>query len=269
MKRNYWNLKNWRVQDWIALTVILIMCLIGSFLITQYDKNLNDKQHAKEREQVQRLIDSRLSQSEQPDQSIPLVNNPSDQPPEQTTEKPTFKDTTANMTDHSTHQHQNSFSTKELNIVTYKYQSGMYKGMTYPEAYEAWKAKRDEIQNRFLASTDKTLQLAQAKIDSADAKLSTILTFFKTMSPEELEIAKSETMKDYPEQADEIESFFNDVANHGTTKSLEEITKDYKFIRESDKLIWTATYKNRSEFDKIVAELNQVDTEKPQRPIFK
>ena len=160
------------------------------------------------------------------------------------------------------------YDPNEINIHTYRYKNGMYKGLTYFEANLAWQTKRREVQDRFIALGDKACELAQAMIDSADAKLSTILTLFKTMSPEELEIAKTETLKDYPEQADEIESFFNDVANHGTTKSLEEILKDAEFITDSDKLIWIAVEKNRTDIDNTYKELRQVDTEKPQRPTF-
>ena len=49
------------------------------------------------------------------------------------------------------------------------------------------------------------------------------------------------------------------------TKSLEEIANDYQFILESDKAIWTATYKNDAEVDKHYAELEKVKKEKPDR----
>lgn len=257
--------------NWITIVVPILICLIAAIFTIHYQDKQFDKQLAEERAEIQRLLDKRDAESEQ--HITQHDHNHVDHPPDHTTEKPTYKDSNARMQALRNRVHVDTpgaiITFHESTDQPYIYQDGMYKGMSYPEAYKAWKAKRDEIQNRFLANTDTTLELAQAKIDSADAKLSTILTLFKTMSPEELELAKSETIKDYPEQADKIESFFNDIANHTTTKSLEEITNDYEFIRESDKLIWIATYKNRSEFDKIVAELNQVDTEKPQRPTFK
>ncbi len=271
MKRNYWNLKEWRVRDWIGLTVILIMCLTGSFLITQYDKNLQEKRYAEERAQAQRLLDKQVTESETQPPSTPVLNNPSDQPAEHPTEKTAYKDRNARMEALRNSVHVDTpgaIITFHDTDQPYRYQDGIYKGMTYSEAYTAWKTKKDEILDRFLASTDKTVELAEAKIDSADAKLSTLLTIFKTMSPKELEIAKSETLKDYPEKADEIESFFSDVANHDTTKSFEEIANDYQFILESDKAIWAATYKNRAEFDKISAELKQVNKDEPQHPNF-
>ncbi len=160
------------------------------------------------------------------------------------------------------------FKPGEKHLFNYRYEDGIYKGMTYHEAYKAWETRVRKARDRWMASIDISSELTQAKIDSANAKLLTILSIFKTLSPEELELAKSETIKEYPEQADELESFFNDIANHSTTKSLEEIANDYEFILESDKAIWTATYKIRAEVDKNYAELEQAKKEKPQRPTF-
>lgn len=246
--------------NWITITVpILIFTVI--FTIYYQDKQF-DKQLAKERAEIQRLLDKRDAESEQ--HVTQHDHNHLDHPPDHTTDKPIYKDSNASMAN-GNGQRVRYYLPGEIHIHTYRYTDGIYKGMTYAEAYKAWKAKRDEILDRFIANNTKVRELAEAKIDSADAKLSTILTIFKSMSPEELEIAKSETLKDYPNKADEIESFFNDVANHDTTKSLGEIAKDYEFIKESDKIIWTATYKNRAESDKIDAELEKVKKEKPNR----
>ena len=243
---------NWTpLNTFIIIGLPIIGCIIAAIITVQYQSYQRNKQYAEELAEAQRLNTKRHVESKRHNQLSPLLKNPLDQPPSQPTDKPTDKDSTANMTDRIEYEGQiyRYFAPGEKHMFNYRYEDGMYKGMTYPEAYMAWKARRDEVQDRFIALGEKAGELAHAMIDSADAKLSTILTLFKTMSPEELEIAKTETLKDYPEQADEIESFFNDVANHDTTKSLEEILKDAEFITDSDKLIWIAVEKNRTDID--------------------
>ena len=259
---------NWKTLTFPILPIIacIVIALIATFTIN-YQSKQQQKEYEKERQQAQRLIDKRLTESEQQEQLT--QHQPPDQPPDHTTEKPTFKDSNASMPDQTTH---NGLTIRHFkpseNLFTYKYEDGIYKGMTYFEAHTAWQAKVRKARNRWMASVDIESKLTQEKIDSADAKLSTILNIFKTLSPEELELAKTETIKDYPEQADELESFFNDIANHSTTKSLEEIANDYEFILESDKAIWTATYKTRAEVDKNYAKLEQAKKEKPSKPYF-
>lgn len=256
---------------WIGITATIIACMLIATFIIHYQSKQHDKQFTEEQQKVQQILDKRLTESNQPDQSIPLVNNPSDQPPEHPTKKPTYDDSNARMEALRNSVHvdtPHAIITFHEPDQPYRYQDGIYKGMTYSEAYTTWKAKKNKILDRFVANSEKVIELAQAKIDSADAKLSTILTIFKSLSLKELEFAKAETLKDYPNKANEIESFFSDVANHDTTKSLEEIAKDYQFILESDKSIWTATYKTRAESKKIDAELEQVNKDEPQHPAF-
>ena len=264
MKRNYWNLKNWRVKDWIGLTVILIMCLTGSFLITQYDKHLNDKRHAQEQAQAQRLIDKRLASSQQQNQPTPHHHNHLDHTPEHPTHN--HKDNTTKPTDHGTHTQVRYISNDEITIHTYRYKDGIYKGLTYPDAYKTWQSKRKEIQRRLVANSQTARELGKASIDSADTELSLILTAFKSMPPAELELAKNKILKEHPNRTDMINSFFNDLANHETTKPFEEILIEYETLLESRQPIQIAADKNNAEFDNIKLELNQVDTEKPEPP---
>ncbi len=262
MKRINWTSLN----TFIIIGLPIIGCIIAAIITVQYQSHQSNKQYAEELAEAQRPITKRHAESKRHNQLSPLLKNPLDQPPSQ----PTYKDSTANMTDRIEHEGQiyRYFAPGEKHMFNYRYEDGMYKGMNYPEAYTAWKARRDKVFNRLLESGDKALEFAEATRDSANAEMSLILTIFKSMSPKELEKAKTETLKDYPKKADEIESFFNDVANHDTTKSLEEIAKDTEFIRESAKVISIAAKKNDAEIDKIREELDQIDREKPQRPTF-
>lgn len=251
---------------WIGITATIIACMLIATFITHYQSKQHDKQFTEERQKVQSLLDERLTDSEQ--KLTPHEHNhldhPSDHPPHHTTEKPTYKDSNASM-ESSNGQWVRYYPPGEINIHTYRYKDGMYKGLTHFEACIAWQTKVREARDTWLASIDTSSEISKAMIDSTNAKLSTILTVFKTLSPDELEFAKSVTLKDYPNKADEIESFFNDVANHSTTKSLDEIAKDHQFILESDKAIWTAEEKNRKEIDKNYAKLQQAQKEKPDR----
>ena len=152
-----------------------------------------------------------------------------------------------------------------INISTYRYESGMYQGMTYAEAYFAWKAKKDEIYKRFHANLDKSRELARAAVDSSKAESSTMLSFLKNLSPKDLADAEEELIKAYPKEAEKLQSFFKDIAN-ATPKSLDEISKDAEFILKSRGTNWIATKQTHAEFTKIVSELDQVETEKPIMP---
>ena len=248
--------------NWITIAVPILICLTAAIFTIHYQDKQFDKQLAEERAEIQRLLDKRDAESEQ--HVTQHDHNHVDHPPDHTTDKPIYKDSNASMAN-GNGQWVRYYPPGEINIHTYRYKDGMYKGLTHFEACIAWQTKVREARDRWQAGIKRTIELARAITDSADAELSTILTIFKSMSPEELELAKSVTLKDYPNKADEIESFFNDVANHTTTKSLDEIAKDYEFIKESDKLLFTAADKNDAEVDKHYAELEKVKKEKPDR----
>ena len=133
--------------------------------------------------------------------------------------------------------------------------SGAYKGMTLEAAKAAerqhiletmaaakkrreWELRRDALKKRYLANVDRLIAFADATLASADAELKLILSLFKGMSPEQLEHAREEALKTLP--TEKVEAFFHDLANHGTTKTLEQLTKDAQDIlksREARKII--------------------------------
>lgn len=253
---------------WIGIAATLIACLLIATFIFQYQSKQFNKQLTAEHTQAQRLLDKRDAESEQ--HVTQHDHNHVDQPPDHTTEKPIYKDSNASMPGRIEIEGQIYRYVKpgEKHLFNWRYEDGIYKGMTYPEAYMAWKAKKAKNLDRLLAIGKESSEISQAMIDSADAKLSTILTIFKSMPPDELKTLKSEILKEYPNKADDVESFFSDLANHSTTKSLEEIANDYEFILESDKAIQIAGDLNYAEYEEYKAERKQLDSEKPQRPTF-
>ena len=266
MNRSSWTPMN----IFLIIGIPFIACtLFGIFTIYNQSKQFN-KEFAEERAQAQRLLDKRIAEKERHNQLAPLLHNPLDQTPEQPTEKPIYKDTATNK---RVYIDQNGHTVRyyapgEKHMFNWRYEDGIYKGMTYPEAYMAWKAKKDKNYHNFQAIHKVSIQIGRAMIDSANAKLSTILTIFKGMPPEELKTLKSEILKEYPEKADDVEFFFNDLANHDTIKSLEEIANDYQFILESDKAIWIAEEKNYAEYKRNKAERERLDSKEPIKPDF-
>lgn len=247
---------------------IIIFLVVAMFTILNGNSQ-RAKRYAEEQAKAQQLIEKRIAESNGQKQVLP-VDHPVDHHTEHPTNKPTYNDSPTNMTDQNNRQQAIYYSPNELNIITYRYEDGIYKGMTYSEARTAWKKKRDEIVNKRSACSTINRELAKALVDSSKAERSLILTFFKSMSPEELEFAKTETLKEYPDKSDQIENFFNKVENHDTIKSLDDIFKDAEFIVESDEAIMTASRINSTKFDKLTEQINQVYTEKPILPnVFK
>ena len=101
-----------------------------------------------------------------------------------------------------------------------------------------WELRRDALKKRYLANVDRLLASADATLASSDAELEVMLSLFKLMSPEQLEYAREEALKTLP--AEKVEAFFDDLANHGTTRTPEQLTKDAQDIlrsREAHRII--------------------------------
>ena len=126
--------------------------------------------------------------------------------------------------------------------------SGRYAGMTVEAAKAAekkripvliaaakkrrkWELRRDALDKRFLENSRKSSALSKAVIASADAELDAMLSLYALMSPEQLEYARQEALKMLP--AEKVEAFFDDLANHRTTKTPEQLTKDAQDILKS------------------------------------
>lgn len=147
-----------------------------------------------------------------------------------------------------------------------RYTSGIYKGMTYKEAMQQWKIRDDEVTKRLMASTNRSLELADAQLKSSRDERSTLLSFFKHVDPDQLELARQEALELFPDKADALNTFFNDLANHGGTKSLEEIAQDADSIL-TDRQAWRVAFnQNNAVFDQVKQDLAAVNKDKPTPP---
>ncbi|MYB96736.1 hypothetical protein F4054_13285 [Candidatus Poribacteria bacterium] len=95
----------------------------------------------------------------------------------------------------------------------------------------AWELRRDALKKKYLANAKRRIASGDALLASADAELELMLSLFKGMSPEQLEYAREEALKTMP--AEKVEAFFDDLANHGTTKTPEQLTKAAQDILKS------------------------------------
>lgn len=144
-----------------------------------------------------------------------------------------------------------------------RYTSGIYKGMTYKEAMEQWEVRKSAVTKRLLASTNRSLELGDAQLKSSRDERSTILSFFKHMPIDQLESAKQEALEIAPDKSESINTFFNDLANHGGGKSLEETVEDAESIL-TDRQVWRIAFnQNNAVFDQIKQDLAEVNKDKP------
>ena len=158
--------------------------------------------------------------------------------------------------------------------------SGTYKGMTLEVATAAnqhrldtisaakkrreWELRRDALKKRFLANSERIGALADAAIASAKAELEAILSLFKLMSPEQLEYARQEALKTLP--AEKVEAFFDDLANHRTTKTPEQLTKDAQDILKSREIRDIARREIQVESQQIALEREELKRTEPPIP---
>lgn len=94
-----------------------------------------------------------------------------------------------------------------------------------------WELRRDALKKRYLANAKRSIASGDALLASADAELELMLSLFNLMSPEQLEYAREEALKTLP--AEKVEAFFDDLANHGTTRTPEQLTRDAQDILKS------------------------------------
>ena len=159
--------------------------------------------------------------------------------------------------------------------------SGPLKGMTLEAANAAanqhrldtiaaakkrreWELRRDALKKRFLANSERIGALADAALASADAELEAMLSLFKLMSPEQLEYAREEALKNMP--AEKVEAFFDALANHRTIKTPEQLTKDAQDILKSREARYIARREIQVESQQIALEEEELKRTEPPIP---
>ena len=112
-----------------------------------------------------------------------------------------------------------------------------------------------------LEHSKKSGAVARALVKNADEELSLIWSAFKLLSPEQLEIARQEALKTVP--ADQVETFFEDLANHSTTKTPDQIAKDAEEIISFREAYKVADRQLRVESRQTDVELRELIRNKP------
>lgn len=159
--------------------------------------------------------------------------------------------------------------------------SGPYKGMTIEAAKAAekekipalmaaaekrrqWELRRDALKKRKLANTERIIASAEATLASADAELDATLSLYALMSPEQLEYAREEALKNMP--AEKVEAFFDALANHRSTKTPEQLTKEAQDILKSREAHKIARREIRVESQQIALEYEELRRTEPPIP---
>ena len=120
------------------------------------------------------------------------------------------------------------------------YTSGPYKGLTYEQAmavYE-WHTRDRELCKKWLEKADQKIALSDALVASVDEELSLILSAFKLLPPDTLQLVRNEAEKRLP--AADVKMFFDDLANHSISMTPDQIAESETEMRSARKLIWIA-----------------------------
>ena len=120
------------------------------------------------------------------------------------------------------------------------YTSGPYKGLTYEQAmavYE-WHTRDRELCKKWIEKANQNIALSDALVASVDEELSLILSAFKLIPSDTLQLVRNEAEKRLP--AADVKMFFDDLANHSITMTPEQITELETEMRDARKLIWIA-----------------------------
>lgn len=111
-------------------------------------------------------------------------------------------------------------------------QSGQYKGMT-PEEVQARDQLQFEYTLKYKAVNDKIMSAWDIRLKNTDDKKALMLSVFKSLSPEQLEQMRKESLKHLP--AEDVNFFFDDVENKGSAKSDEQLIAEGERILKSEK----------------------------------
>lgn len=112
--------------------------------------------------------------------------------------------------------------------------AGPYKGMT-PEEVQALEQRKIEHTQRLKANHDKFVAFSNARSQNMNDQVSFMLSAFKFLSPEQLQVVREEALKNLPEE--DVELFFNDLENKGIKMTKEDLTAEAHRILASDEAL--------------------------------
>lgn len=214
--------KKWVIAVFILALVIPTKILVDRIVDPPFERWLASR-HEDKRQAFQEEVTQRRAERKETDKDIVKTPHGSHVEPVDTT------DGTSTGSTHVEKLPQNSSDPPSRLLP-----DGPYKGMT-PEEVQALETKqRDHIQRK-----TKYLEKYYATWDSyfqnSDDRKSLMLSVFKNLSPEQLELLREETLKILP--AEDVNYFFADVKNKGTTKTDEQLIAEGERILTSDKVL--------------------------------
>ena len=130
--------------------------------------------------------------------------------------------------------------------------------------YHKWDLRRKAHQARDKALFDKELAHKDAHLATSKKHGELILAVYARMSPEELEAARTEALKTQP--AEEVDSFFKQVAAYGIVKSPEQIEQEAQDIEKTQKTLAIERQELAAEREQIQREEEELLRTKPPSP---
>jgi len=134
-----------------------------------------------------------------------------------------------------------------------RYKDGIYKGLTFSEAYDVWGEKYNELSGKSDKIDQKIFELHDISNTLLESKLSLSLSFLRLIPKDQLEKAKAIALKSEPHKSDETESFFNKIMN-AENKTLESIKTDAQLLQSFREV-------NSEEWEKVKQERGKIDRE--------
>lgn len=127
-----------------------------------------------------------------------------------------------------------------------------------------WNLQAKALDKELIAASKKIDALVRARLESGDAELKLMLDAFSLLSPEQLDYARREALKTLP--PDKVDAFFNDLANHSSTKTAEQISQDAKDILRSREAYRIARREVDVEWEQIRQRIAEHDRQMPPDP---
>ena len=228
----------WSVfTNWKLFTLLFVIGFIGSFLWSSYDARREDRirereireQSIKDREEARAEAERRIAEKSDRSPSPSVRVAPRVRP---------VRRVLQNRPTREMAEQQPGEALSVLEAAQAAKRQHASETLAAAKKRIEWERRRDALKKRYLANVDRLLASSRATRASADAELGVMLSLFQLMSPEQLEYARQEALKTLP--AEKVEAFFDDLANHGTTRTPEQLTKDAQDIlksREAQRII--------------------------------
>jgi len=130
--------------------------------------------------------------------------------------------------------------------------------------YDEWDQRRRAHKERDIALAKRELAHGDAVLADSKRRRENLLATFALMSPEQLEAARKEALKTQP--AEQVDSFFRQVAEFGPVKSAEEINQEAQDLAENHKALNLASRALEAEREEITRAGEEIKRTKPLPP---